>query len=177
MTLKFKITIFLIIFLEASLLSSWADDRLSFNKHSSLDLGKNMPRSIINSTKITSVLKEEESKIDFVSIFSPNSEVISEKAEKQLAEIATALNSFSLYQVRIIIEGHSDKDGDETYNLELSQKRAEIIKKILIEKYGISKNRLDSVGHGSSKPLVEEDSSSGKNQKSINRRITLYRPF
>ncbi len=69
----------------------------------------------------------------------------------------------------VTIEGHTDRTGNETFNLTLSKKRAASVVSML-EKYGIERNRLQSKGLGSSQPLVQEESQEAYAQ---NRRVTF----
>ncbi|MDP4685772.1 MAG: OmpA family protein [Salibacteraceae bacterium] len=50
--------------------------------------------------------------------------------------------------MRIRIEGWSSQPGDETYNLNLSQKRAEALKQLLVSQYGIDASRIETLGKG-----------------------------
>lgn len=72
-------------------------------------------------------------------------------------------------EVSFEIEGHTDNQGSEPYNLALSQKRADAVKEFLI-KNGITKPRLQTKGYGSSK-RIKFDSSEIANQ--MNRRIVF----
>lgn len=69
--------------------------------------------------------------------------------------------------VSIEIQGHTDSDGPENKNQELSQARADSVKAYLVSK-GIDANRLSTVGFGESKPKVPNDS---LENKALNRRI------
>lgn len=102
--------------------------------------------------------------------FATNSAVISPKSYKQLEEIARALNEPALVSSKILIEGHTDNVGSDAYNLELSSKRAESVKRYLVEKFGIEANRLETRGVGSSRPVASNDTSWGRAQ---NRRVEL----
>lgn len=102
--------------------------------------------------------------------FATNSAAISSKSHRQLEEIARALNEPSLRSSRILIEGHTDNVGSEAYNLELSTKRAESVKRYLVEKFGIDEGRLETRGFGSSRPVASNDTSWGRSQ---NRRVEL----
>jgi len=66
----------------------------------------------------------------------------------------------------ISIEGHTDNNGSDSHNLELSENRAEAVYNYLIEN-GIEDNRLAFVGYGKTKPLVsnDTDSSRAKNRR------------
>ena len=80
----------------------------------------------------------------------------------QLVEIAK-----SCPESKIMIEGHTDSDGSKKYNQRLSEKRAKSVKLYLV-KHGIETKRLDSMGYGELKPLVENSTRDAKKQ---NRRI------
>ena len=51
-----------------------------------------------------------------------------------------------------MVAGHTDATGGETYNQDLSERRADTIKKYLTEKYGIAGANLVTVGYGKTKP-------------------------
>ncbi|MDX1629244.1 MAG: OmpA family protein, partial [Fulvivirga sp.] len=67
----------------------------------------------------------------------------------------------------ILIAGHTDNQGNEKVNLEISQKRAYAAKRYLVEK-GIDKNRIEAVGYGESKPIADNSTIKGRKK---NRRI------
>lgn len=68
-------------------------------------------------------------------------------------------------QVRVI--GHTDNDGEERYNQQLSEKRAAAVRTYLVE-HGIATERLESEGRGESDPLASNDTSKGREK---NRRV------
>ena len=61
----------------------------------------------------------------------------------------------------LIVKGHTDNTGDEAGNRALSKARAESVKAYLTSK-GIKASNILTVGYGSSKPLVENDSEANK---------------
>jgi OmpA-OmpF porin, OOP family len=69
--------------------------------------------------------------------------------------------------IRIEISGHTDIKGDHDHNLDLSQRRAESVKKYLVE-HGIDETRITTVGHGPDKPVDTNDTEKGR---ANNRRI------
>ncbi len=69
--------------------------------------------------------------------------------------------------IHLSIEGHTDSDGSEDYNLQLSEKRAMSVKSELV-KQGIDANRLKTKGLGESVPLENNTSREGKSK---NRRV------
>ncbi len=70
-------------------------------------------------------------------------------------------------ELKFSVEGHTDSDGDESYNQKLSEERAAAVKNLLIQS-GIDASRLDSKGYGESKPVNENSTSEGK---ANNRRV------
>jgi OOP family OmpA-OmpF porin len=66
------------------------------------------------------------------------------------------------------IEGHTDSMGTAQYNLKLSEKRAEAVKKILIEQENIDPERITTVGYGLTKPIASNDTEEGRQ---LNRRV------
>ena len=71
-------------------------------------------------------------------------------------------------KIKVEIQGHTDSVGSAKYNLKLSQKRAEAVKKVLVEKYGISPDRIIAKGYGESMPVAPNDTEEGRAK---NRRV------
>ena len=70
-------------------------------------------------------------------------------------------------RVKILIEGHTDSVGSETYNLKLSQSRAESVMRYLLDK-GVPGARLKAAGFGESTPIADNTTASGRAR---NRRV------
>lgn len=49
---------------------------------------------------------------------------------------------------KITVNGYASPEGTEEYNLQLSQRRADAVKNILVDKYGIAADRINAIGHG-----------------------------
>lgn len=69
---------------------------------------------------------------------------------------------------KLKISGHTDTSGDPAFNMDLSQKRADAIKKYLLDKGKISETRIESWGYGNTEPLKEEVT---EEDRRINRRV------
>ena len=67
-----------------------------------------------------------------------------------------------------VLEGHTDSRGTDEYNIKLSQRRVNSIKKYLVEKLGISADRLTAIGYGESRPIASNDTDEGRQ---LNRRV------
>jgi len=73
--------------------------------------------------------------------------------------------------LNVKIEGHTDninRSKDPNYNKKLSQRRANAVKKYLVEKSGIDAKRLTAIGFGSEKPIASNKTKEGRQK---NRRV------
>ena len=68
---------------------------------------------------------------------------------------------------KISIEGHTDSEGSDSYNLKLSDERANAVMKYLVE-HGVEQARLAAKGFGETKPIASNDNDQGREQ---NRRV------
>jgi outer membrane protein OmpA-like peptidoglycan-associated protein len=73
--------------------------------------------------------------------------------------------------LKFSVEGHTDSDGDEAFNLDLSKRRAKTVMDKLIS-MGISKSRLKYTGWGESKPI---DNNATPEGKANNRRVEFVK--
>jgi len=85
-----------------------------------------------------------------------------------LAKIAGILTIYK--DANVLVEGHTDNVGGEEYNQKLSEKRAENVMNFLINPGGIAQSRLQSQGHGFSKPIADNATKEGRQK---NRRVDL----
>ncbi|NJN41491.1 MAG: OmpA family protein [Flammeovirgaceae bacterium] len=70
-------------------------------------------------------------------------------------------------EMMVEISGHTDNTGGDAYNQKLSQRRADGVKRLLINS-GIDPSRINSVGYGESKPIADNNTFNGRK---LNRRI------
>lgn len=103
-------------------------------------------------------------------LFDVDSYKIKGESYKTLKEIGQLMSDNA--DLRLSIEGHTDSDGADDHNLELSKQRAESVRSYLINEYGISGDRLEAKGWGESKPLDGNNSPEGK---ANNRRVELIK--
>jgi outer membrane protein OmpA-like peptidoglycan-associated protein len=97
-------------------------------------------------------------------LFSPNSSQIkSAKFTDLIKELKADTKS------KIIIDGYTDGDASDKYNLELSKKRANAVKSYLISK-GIDKSRIIINAYGEQKPIADNKTIEGKAK---NRRVVI----
>src|ERR1700730_6548015 len=91
-------------------------------------------------------------KIDLDIQFDYNSAEISKASLSSVQELGKALSNASLKGSTFVVAGHTDAIGGEAYNQDLSERRADTIKRYLTEKYGINGTDLVTVGYGKTKP-------------------------
>jgi outer membrane protein OmpA-like peptidoglycan-associated protein len=94
---------------------------------------------------------EDKPKIDLEINFDYNSADISAKSLPSVQALGRALTNPSLKGSTFVVAGHTDAAGGEEYNQGLSERRADAIKRYLIEKFGIAGSDLVTVGYGKSK--------------------------
>ena len=97
--------------------------------------------------KITAIAQKRPS-IDLEINFEYNSDRISPKAMPQVSALGQALASADLKGGTFIVAGHTDGKGGESFNQGLSERRADAVKRFLMEKYKIDDGRLVTVGYG-----------------------------
>ena len=90
--------------------------------------------------------------IDLEITFEYNSADISASSLSSVQALGRALSDPNLKGSTFVVAGHTDSAGTEGYNQDLSERRADVIKRYLIEKFGIASNDLVTVGYGKSKP-------------------------
>lgn len=103
-------------------------------------------------------------------LFDVNSDVIKPESYGTLKDIANVLKENADVNVRII--GHTDSDGDEKKNADLSKRRAESVKKSLMSEFAIDQKRMETDGKGEAQPVDKNDNPVGK---ANNRRVEFVK--
>src|ERR1700737_2954667 len=106
--------------------------------------------SVSEREEIATIVKDKP-KIDLEINFDYNSADISAKSLPSVQALGRALSNADLKGSTFVVAGHTDAAGGEAYNQELSERRADSIKKYLVDKYGITGSDLVTVGYGKSK--------------------------
>jgi outer membrane protein OmpA-like peptidoglycan-associated protein len=89
--------------------------------------------------------------IDLEIQFEFNSAAISKSSTQAVQELGKALSNPSLKGSTFVVAGHTDGIGGDAFNQDLSERRADTIKRYLIDQYGIAGNDLVTVGYGKTK--------------------------
>ncbi|MGX5688810.1 OmpA family protein [Arcticibacter tournemirensis] len=118
----------------------------------------------------TQVVRSEQSiKVTFDSeiLFPTNSSYLTEKAKADIKNLAEVIKQQG--DVKIVIEGHSDKTGTPEYNKWLSEKRAVSVKATLVS-HGLTESSISTTGYGDTKPIADNRTPEGRAK---NRRVEL----
>ncbi len=99
--------------------------------------------------------------------FATNQSTINAKSKANLNKLAGIFKEYP--DTNIIVEGHTDSTGDDSYNMSLSQKRANAVTNYLVSQ-GISKSRLTTYAHGETLPKYDNGTAEGRAK---NRRVEL----
>ncbi|MGB5302886.1 MAG: OmpA family protein [Gemmatimonadota bacterium] len=100
--------------------------------------------------------------------FDVDSDVIRPESTPTLRDIGDMLDSHP--DLSLIIEGHTDSEGEDNYNLELSERRAQAVVRYLVDAQEVSSDRLSAAGLGESAPVADNSTPEGRQQ---NRRVEL----
>jgi outer membrane protein OmpA-like peptidoglycan-associated protein len=103
--------------------------------------------SVADREQVASIAKTRPA-VDLEINFEYNSASISPTAEPQLHNLGKALTSTELNGSIFMLGGHTDAKGSDGYNQTLSERRAETVKKFLMENYKIPAENLVSAGYG-----------------------------
>ena len=103
-------------------------------------------------------------------LFDVNSANIKPESYGTLKEMANVLKEYPDLKVKIV--GHTDADGNDASNLDLSKRRAASVKAALAKEFGIDENRMETDGKGESVPIDKNDNPAGK---ANNRRVEFIK--
>lgn len=99
--------------------------------------------------------------------FDSNSAVVRPGLYDELNRIAKVLVQYP--QTVIRVEGHTDSTGSESYNWDLSRRRAESVRNLLVQR-GVSSSRMEVVAFGESSPIATNATEAGRQR---NRRVEI----
>jgi len=103
-------------------------------------------------------------------LFDTDSDCLKVESGAVIKSIARGLEANPSLKLRI--EGHTDSTGKAEHNLDLSKRRAEAVKAVLVSQFGVDAGRLAADGFGASKPIDSNDTPQGRAQ---NRRVEFVK--
>jgi OmpA-OmpF porin, OOP family len=133
--------------------------------------------SYISNLRITDASPDMRSKlitegklVSYGIYFDVNKDVVKSESYGTIKEIAAVLTENPTVKIKIV--GHTDSDGDDKSNLDLSKRRGISVKNVLVKDFGIDAARIETDGKGESEPIAKNDS--GVN-KALNRRVEFLK--
>ena len=133
--------------------------------------------SFISNLRITDAAPDMRSKlltegklVSYGIYFDVNKDVVKAESYGTIKEISKVLTDNPSVKIKIV--GHTDSDGDDKSNLDLSKRRAIAVKNVLVKEFGIDATRIETDGKGESEPVAKNDS--GVN-KALNRRVEFLK--
>lgn len=148
-----------------------------FNRFRFFCMGIEETKPYVSNIKITTASPDTRSKlltegkmITYGIPFDVNKADIKSESYGTLKSIADVLKENSGLKIKII--GHTDSDGDDAMNVDLSKRRAESVKNELSKTFGIELNRMETEGAGEKIPLAPNDTAENKAR---NRRVELIK--
>jgi outer membrane protein OmpA-like peptidoglycan-associated protein len=103
-------------------------------------------------------------------LFELNSDKILQTYYGDLDKLGKVLTAPQYSAYRVQIEGHTDSLGSDSYNQRLSEKRAQSVKRYLVQHFPLPSDRLVVRGFGKSKPIASNDTPEGRDK---NRRVEV----
>jgi outer membrane protein OmpA-like peptidoglycan-associated protein len=100
-------------------------------------------------------------------LFDTNSAALKAGSYDEMNRVAQVLNQYP--QTTILIAGHTDSTGSETYNQQLSERRAAAVRNALSGQ-GVNPARMSAIGYGESKSIADNNTESGRQ---VNRRVEI----
>ena len=102
--------------------------------------------------------------------FDSGKDIVKPQSYGAIKEMATILHENP--NVKVLIVGHTDSDGDDKMNLDLSKRRAENVKKVLVSEFKIDGARITTDGKGESEPIADNKTIENKAK---NRRVEFIK--
>lgn len=117
------------------------------------------------SNPVAAALEEDGKAIIYGILFDFDQATLKPESEAALNQLLGALEGDTA--LSLTISGHTDSDGADAYNLDLSKRRAEAVKAWLVGK-GVADGRLVAEGKGEAEPVASNDTADGR---ALNRRV------
>ena len=112
------------------------------------------------------ILIEEIARFELQVNFDFDESVIRDEDVPEIEDLAEFLREYD--GVMLQLEGHTDNIGTQLYNLDLSQRRADAVRDMLIADFGISPGRVTAQGFGEQLPVADNETDAGRE---ANRRV------
>lgn len=120
------------------------------------------PLPASKSISSTSAVEQKQEKVSFIlrTQFVKGKSSLNKKHDKYVKKLADFMKAHPETSIEII--GYTDNTGKEGFNMLLSQRRANSVRKYLIDKLGIDASRINALGYGSNKPIASNKTKEGR---------------
>jgi outer membrane protein OmpA-like peptidoglycan-associated protein len=142
-------------------------DRLRFEANAAMISNV---RIAVGAADMRNKLMTEGKLVSYGIYFDVNKDVVKPESYGTLKEIVAILNEVPDVKVKIV--GHTDTDGQDAANLDLSKRRAASVKAELAKSFGVKDDRLETDGMGESQPVAPNDTPVNK---ALNRRVEFIK--
>ena len=119
----------------------------------------------LNEREKLATFAEDKPNIDIDMNFEYNSDKLAPSEMSKARTLGEALSSADLKGSTFIVEGHTDAKGSTTFNQKLSERRADAIKRFLVEDYKIPAANLVAVGYGKTKLKNKDNPFAAENRR------------
>ena len=126
----------------------------------------NTPRSYAVDSSGCPIPVEEIARVELLVNFDFDRDEVKPEYFNEIEEVADFMAQYP--DVVITLEGHTDSRGAEAYNEDLSQRRADAVRAVMIDRFGVGAGRVSTQGFGESQPIASNDTDSGRAE---NRRV------
>jgi len=109
---------------------------------------------------------EETTSIDLKVNFQNDSAVVGSNYHAEIGAVAEFLKQYP--QTRVVVEGHTDSNGADSYNQTLSANRAKAVAAVLVDRFKVDSARVSHKGFGETRPVASNDNAQGRAE---NRRV------
>ena len=104
--------------------------------------------------------------IELEVLFETDKSIVKPEYYSKISEVAEFMTQYP--NTVVTIEGHTDSRASESYNQDLSQRRVDAVKEVLITQFDVNSERLSAIGFGESQPRASNETAAGRQ---LNRRV------
>ncbi len=125
------------------------------------------PKPVVKPAPAPQIKKEVTLRIKIE--FDTDKSFVRPRYHNELKKVADYLKQYPDNQA--VIEGFTDNRGSAVHNMKLSQRRADAVRKYLVEKFGVNSEKLSAKGYGKENPIASNKTKAGRQK---NRRVELH---
>lgn len=110
--------------------------------------------------------EKEPAKVELKVLFASGKTEVDPSTKGDIEKLAEFMKAVP--NTKVVIEGHTDSTGSAAANKKISQERADAVRKVLVEEFGVEGTRVSAKGFGSSQPVASNKTADGRKK---NRRV------